>query len=310
MSDIDQAVDRLLRTAAMMGVPAPLNPARDAEIDAVRAAVAPLRVPDDLERLWRRLQEGPPQMVDRLDLMPVSQVLEFRGIHDWPKALLTMAYASHWFHFVELNDPDGTGGGTVWEGAYGDDDIKEVAPSLPDLIDAVAAAWEDGLAPPYEVGGFRVVNWDDEGWERRKAELWPDRRSVPARIVRWPARWLEIQGLDLGDARARGATTTIAALRELGDAWTDTATVSGSIRGLSGSMQGSGGSLDDGTGQLFVFVSPGADPFQLLQNGRLVELDLRPFGDGVEVGSGFRREGFEAVATAVRRDDVGPCWRR
>jgi hypothetical protein len=304
MTDIDVAIDRLLRAAAAMDIPGPLNPAGEAEVQAVRAAVAPLRVPDDLERLWRRLQEGPPQMIDRLDLMPVAQILAFRGMHDWPNALLTMAYASHWFHFVELHDPDGTGGGAVWEGAYGDDDIKEVAPSLADLIDAVATAWEDGLAPPYEIGGFRLPNWDDEAWERRKAELWPDRRSVAARIVRWPPRWLEIQGLDLADARARGATTTIAALRELGDAWTDTATVSGSIRGLSGSVQGSGGPLDDGTGRLFVFVPPSADRFQLLQNGRLVEMDLRPFGDGVEVGSGFLPSGFEAVATAVRRDDI------
>ena len=304
MTDIDSAIDRLLRAAAAMDIPAPLNPARDAEIEAVRAAVAPLRVPDDLERLWRRLQQGPPRIIDRADLMPVSSALKFRGDHDWPNVLLTIAYESHWFHLVELHDPDGTRGGRVWEAAYGDDDIKEVAPSLPGLIDAVAAAWEAGLARPYEVGGFQTVQWDDDAWERRKADLWPDRRSVPAQIIRWTPRWLRIQGLDLTDARSRGATTTIAALRELGDAWTNPATISGSIRGLTGSIEGSGGPLEDGTGRLIVFVPPGADPFGLLQNGTQIEVDIRPFDDGVVVGPAFDRSGFEAVATAVRRDDV------
>ena len=106
MTDIDAAIDRLLLAAAALDLPAPLNPAGEAELDALRAAVAPLRLPDDLVRLWRRLQGGPPMMIDRLDLMPVSQAIEFRAIHDWPKALLTMAYESQWSRFVELDDAE------------------------------------------------------------------------------------------------------------------------------------------------------------------------------------------------------------
>ena len=79
MTDIDAAIDRLLLAAAALDLPAPLNPAGETELDALRAAVAPLRLPDDLVRLWRRLQGGPPGMIDRLDLMPVSQAIEFRG---------------------------------------------------------------------------------------------------------------------------------------------------------------------------------------------------------------------------------------
>ena len=303
MTDIDSAIDRLLLVAAALDLPAPLNPAGEAELDALRAAVAPLRLPDDLVRLWRRLQGGPPGMIDRLDLMPVSQAIEFRAIHDGPNALLTMAYESQWSRFVELDDPNGAGGGAVWEGDVGDFDLREVAPSLADLVDAVATAMELGIARPYEVGGFRILQWDDAAWDRLKAERWPERRVVSALTARWPPRWLELQGLDPGDARPRGATTTIAALRELGSGWTDTATISGTIRGLSGSAEGSGGPLDDGTGRLFVFVPPGADPFRLLQNGTPLELDVRPFDDGVDVGSSFDRSAFEAVATAVRRED-------
>ena len=100
-------------------------------------------------------------MIDRLDLMPVSQAIEFRGIHDGPNALLTMAYESQWSRFVELDDANGAGGGAVWEGDVGDFDLREVAPSLADLVDAVATAMELGIARPYEVGGFRSLQWDD-----------------------------------------------------------------------------------------------------------------------------------------------------
>ena len=121
--------------------------------------------------------------------------------------------------------------------------------------------------------------------------------------TRWPPRWLEIQGLRPQDAVAHGPTSTIAALRELGDAWTDTVTIGGTIRGLTGSAEGSGGPLDDGTGRLFVFVPPGADPFRLLQNGTPLEIDVRPFGVDDDVGPTFDPSGFEAVATAVRREE-------
>ena len=301
--DIDAAIDRLLEIAAALDLHAPLNPAAEAELDALRAGAAPLRLPDDLVRLWRRLQGGPPGMIDRLDLMPVSQAVEFRAITDGPRALLTVAFESQWSRFVELDDPNGAGGSAVWEGDVGDFDLREVAPSLADLVDAVATAMELGIARPYEVGGFRILQWDDAAWDRLKAERWPERRVVSAVTARWPPRWLELQGLDPGDARPRGATTTIAELRELGNGWTDTATISGTIRGLSGSAEGSGGPLDDGTGRLSVFVPPGADPFRLLQNGTPLELDVRPFDEGVDVGSSFDRSAFEAVATAVRRED-------
>ncbi len=242
-------------------------------------------------------------MIDRLDLMPVSQAIEFRAIQDAPSALLTVAYESQWSRVVELDDRDGTGGGAVWEGDVGDFELREVAPSLAQLVDAVATAMEQGIARPYEIGGFRVLQWDDEAWDRMRAERWPNRRTVSVRITRWLPRWLEIEGLDPSEALPRGATTTSAALREMGTAWTDTATISGSIRGLVGTAEGGGGPLDDGTGRLFVFVPRTADTFQLLQNGTPLELDVRPFDDGVEVGSTFDRSVFEAVATAVRREE-------
>ena len=116
MTDVDSAIDRLLLAAAALDLPAPLNPVGEAQLDALRAAVAPLRLPHELVRLWRRLQGGPPGMIDRLDLMPVSQAIDFRAITDGPRALLTIAFESQWSRFVELDDPNGVGGGVVWGG--------------------------------------------------------------------------------------------------------------------------------------------------------------------------------------------------
>ena len=300
--DIDAAIDRLLAVAARLDLPAAKNLADEPAIDALRAAVAPLRLPDDLVRLWRRDQGGPPGMIDRLDLMPVSQAIEFRGIHDGPMALLTIAYESQWSRFLELDDADGLGGGSVWEGDVGDFDWREVAPSLADLVDSVATAMELGIARPRDIGGFRILDWDEDAWGRLKAERWPDRRRVSVRPTGWLPRWLEVQGLDPRDAVPRGATTTIAQVLELGDAWTDAATISGRITSLAGTPEAFAGALEDETGRLLVFVPRTADGFGLFQNGATVELEVRPFDGRVDVGAVFDPSGFDAVATAVRSE--------
>ena len=160
MTDIDAAIDRLLLAAAALDLPAPLNPAGEAELDALRAAVAPLRLPDDLVRLWRRLQGGPPGMIDRLDLMPVSQAIEFRGIHDGPRALLTIAFESQWSRFWSSTSRRGRRRRRLG-GRCRRFRLREVAPSLADLVDSVATAMELGIARPHEVGGFRILDWDE-----------------------------------------------------------------------------------------------------------------------------------------------------
>ena len=74
--------------------------------------------------------------------------------------------------------PNGAGGGAVWEGDVGDFDLREVAPSLADLVDAVATAMELGIARALR--GGRVPH---PGMGRRrpgiglKAERWPERRT-------------------------------------------------------------------------------------------------------------------------------------
>ena len=215
-----------------------------------------------------------------------------------------MAYESQWSRFVELDAPNGAGGGAVWEGDVGDFDLHEVAPSLADLIDAVATAMEIGIARPHDIrrlpdpglgraGLGSIENGSLAGSANRQRPCHP----VAAALARDPGA-------------GSGATRSRAVPRRRSPRSASSATAgrtrrrsAGRSGGCTGSAEGSGGPLDDGTGRLFVFVPPGADPFRLLQNGTPLELDVRPFDDGVDVGSSFDRSAFEAVATAVRRDE-------
>jgi len=303
--DIDEPVDRILRVAASLDLPPTANPATDAEIESLRALVAPLRLPEEVERLYRRFQDGPPSMIDGLDAMlPIATSIEFRRDHDWPHALLSVAYESHQFRFVELHGPDGSGGGTIWSSAYADEHIVEVAPSLSALLEVVAEAWERGVATPYtQADGYRSIEWDFDAWESLKAERLPKPRRVSVRPTRWLPRWLEIEGLDPRDAIPRGATSTVAAVLGQGRAWTDVVTLVGTIRNLVGTGVASSAVLDDGTGELVVLVPRAIDPFRLFRVGGPIALDVRPLTDPGEVPTLFEASAFEAIATAVRRDD-------
>lgn len=307
MDDLDGAVDRILHAAALVDLPAPANPATDADIDALRAAVAPLLVPDELVRLYLRFQEGPPSLIDGYDLLSTENVIEQRQFQlenpDWPRALLPICYESHQFRLLELHDPDGTGGGAVWDAAYADDDLREVAPSLTALLGAAAVGWESGVASPYEYGGYRSVTWDFEAWLAIKARLLPAVRTVGAWPTRWLPRWLAIEGLDPHDAVPRGATATVASLRDdAAPTWTGERTLAGAVTSLMGSGEASSIVLDDGTGELLVYVPRSADPFRLLRVRSPLELDVVSAGDRAYAAP-FAGP-FEAVATAVRRDET------
>lgn len=303
MADVDSSIDRILTMAAAAGMAASANPASDDDIAALRSAVSPLRLPEDLERLYRRFQDGPPGLIDGLDLLPISEAIEFREAPEWPKALLTIAYASHWFRLVELHGPEGTGGGAVWEVAFTDLDLREVAPSLADLLDAVATAWERGIPTPFDHDNFRTVEWDPDVWDPVKAELLPKGRVVSVRPTHWLPRWLEFEGLNPRDSVPHGATSTVAALLAAPEAWTETAIVSGRVTSIIGTAFATSAVLDDGTGELVVYVPRAADPFRLLRVRSLLELDVSQFPVDGQIVAPFDAAAFQALATAVRRDE-------
>ena len=92
--------------------------------------------------------------------------------------------------------PNGAGGGAVWEGDVGDFDLREVAPSLADLVDAVATAMERGSRGPTRIGGFRDPGLGRAGLGSIEGRTLAGSANRQRPVARWPPRWLEIQGLD------------------------------------------------------------------------------------------------------------------
>ena len=165
MTDIDAAIDRLLLAAAALDLPAPLNPAGEAELEALRAAVG-AAPPAGRPRAPVAATPGQPPPDDDRPARPDAGLTGHRVPRQpgtgrrrssrWPTSRSGLAV-------IELDAPNGTGGGSVWEGDVGDFDLHEVAPSLADLIDAVATAMEIGIARPRDIGGFRILDWDEPG---------------------------------------------------------------------------------------------------------------------------------------------------
>lgn len=306
---IDDAIERLLAALARAGVPPPTDPITDADLATVTEALRPFRIPLDLVATWRRFQAGPGTTIEWAAWQPAVEGLRVRETDreipaDWPACLFALGTEGMTKTFVELDPPDGPpGGGAVWVGAYDDDELAPIAPSLADALFTAGEAWDRGILrweAPY-------ATMDDlRPWRSLVRELYPDLPS-PASVwqpLTWPAHWQAASGIDPADAVPRGATATLAALREqMSTGGTATATVQGRIVSLAGTNQASLITLDDGTAQLEVWVPRDADRFGSGGMGSRVELD-------VETTSGRSRRGeidaeHAAVSAAALGGDMG-----
>lgn len=215
------------------------------------------------------------------------------------RALLVIGSGGPAGCFLELDDPDGTGGGALLTREELAPEMHEAAPSLSALLDATAAAWEQGIVRLSEEHPFPWAAWDEEAWDRLKAELLPVGRVAGSRPAGWLPPWLAAEGLTTGDVAPHGPTVTIRDLNERETRWTGTETVRGRVRSMVSAMS-SGPVIDDGTGEMVVYVPHEADRFRLLTWGKDTELDVRSFPTGMEVEPPFDPDAFDALAVAVR----------
>ncbi len=299
MTDIDAAIERLLRAIDRAGAPAPSNPASDADLEALRAMVAPLRVPDDLERLWRRFQDAPSQIIDTLELQPVDLTIDFAPYTNQSRALLLIASGGDRHRYVELHGAGDIDGGAVWAGGTFEPELRELAPSVAVLIDVTAVAWERGIVRPIGVVDVPRVKWDEEAWDRLKAELLPAGRVAGARPSGWLPRWLAVEGLDPRDVMPKGPTASIGTLLAQGRMVAQPATIRGRIISLA-TGEALAVTVDDGTGEVLVYVPREADRFGIIRIGETFELDVRQIPADLEVVPPFDAAQFDALATTVR----------
>lgn len=234
--DIDDAIDRLSAACESAGLPGIRPPfdrdAVEATIREIVAHIAPLRLPDELVRLWRRVDPRAFQEVASSGFLPVADSLERLrvpvGEGGLPRILLTFAYADASLA-VELDD--GTGrGGMVFEFDIVDFQFRARFHGVDAFLDQLAA-FVSAAASDQE------VDWDPRDWydaaRVRMAATEPDPRYLPLMrspqglewadstieidgydMGSWPRHWIQAESVDAAELQARGATTTIAALND------------------------------------------------------------------------------------------------
>ncbi|WP_456818642.1 hypothetical protein [Cellulomonas sp. URHB0016] len=264
---IDHALDRLETAYKKQGLP-PIRPAKDVDalLAEIRAEIAPLRLPQELERFWQRVDPasisvGPyPHPTDAAFALHCwkSHRDEFPGMT--PRLLFPVAYESHGFLFVELEDGRGSGG-TVFRWAYAGSPYYVLFPTLSALVDLLATMIELGEFVHHQLETHSWIEFDpDNRWDDalsvRLSAAQPLRhfghdRELDEDVLAWPEHWLLADGLTPETRRLRGATTTISELlRQAATGAVSEGTVRAVVTSLAGSGAGNRVAIDDGSGVL------------------------------------------------------------
>jgi hypothetical protein len=267
----DDAIDRLKAAIARAGmgpVHAP-GPEVEREIAEVAAAVAPLRLPDQLVALWRRVDAASLPCLQSPRVEPPALALQnWRDNVDagvTPRVMFPACYESHWFLMVELEDGHGHGG-AVFDWSFG--------ALAYELRHVDVDAWLNQEATVLELHqpGEDWVNYHEgDVWEqmcavRLAAHLpilgYGHQTAFVSEAEHWPQHWLTSNGITADNSAPRGATTTVAELLAAAAAGRE---VSGTIQALitTLAMNGEGQQItvDDGTGSLAVWCPRGLSPY-------------------------------------------------
>jgi len=269
---VDDAVRRLADTYRDAGL-APIPPA-PRDIDRVLAEIqheiAPLRLPDEVERFWRLVEPSAIQPAPFPQPCSAESTLGFwkqgrdEGWSPWPKLLFPVGIDG-WAHLVvELDDGSGASGALI-EGAFANFKYDVRFPDLLSYLDLWSTMIELEEFRRQEIDGRTVVLFDpDHRWEGAQAvrlsaaQPLPrlgNIREIPDDDPRdWPLHWRAANGLTSETQSPRGATTTVAQLlRDAATGQVATGTIRGTVTGLV--MGGGGTRVDvaDTTGTLDVW---------------------------------------------------------
>jgi hypothetical protein len=265
---IEDAVARLVAVYRDAGLP-PIRPAAqgiERVLTAIQGELAPFRLPEDIDRFWRLVDPATITVAPYPSLTTAEFALdswkshrdEFPGMT--PRLLFPVAYESHGFLFVELEDGRDRCG-TVLEWGYAGSPFYVRFPALSTYIDLLATMIELGEFARHEGDTHSWIEFDpDQRWADaqavRLAAAQPlpslgDAHEIDEDVRRWPQHWLASNGLTSEVRSPRGASTTVAELLRSAAAGSE---LSGTIRArvtrLAGSGAGCRVAVDDGTGLL------------------------------------------------------------
>ncbi len=265
---IDAKLAELGDALAAAGLPRPRPPRSPRALDELAAAIAPLRLPEDLRRFWEQVdvdslafERYPPIHSPDGSQCLWSQHRDSPGMV--PRVLLPLGYESHAFVLVELHGPDDGGGGSMFAWGYGDTAFHYVGDSIVNIIDQATVALRRGWLEHHEDGSVRILpNAQGTGFLNDRLSdaphpLFGDISSVPCDAQSWPSRWLTLSGIPLEHLTPAGADHTIAeALLALRRGQRN-ARVQGSVIRLGGTSDRVSVIVSDGTAEMQI-LCPGA----------------------------------------------------
>lgn len=279
---IQAAVERLQRALAAVQAPPLGRQTNPGALRDVAAAVAPLRLPVEVEQFWTLVHGYSstftcfphPRATDPDFALACWQ--DHRSQPGMtPDLLFPVCYESHAFLLAELEGPHGPGGACfTW--AYGDVPFVLVAADLTAYLEVAAQTLESRRVGPdrYDATAFPNAR-DDWFREALREELrraphptYGDAAEIGSDPASWPRHWLDSVGPAAKEQHARGVTTTIAALHAAGGASLSTGRVHAVVDELWWSADGIRATIDDGTGTIDVWCPAGVTMFGPACEGR------------------------------------------
>lgn len=177
-----------------------------------------------------------------------------------PRLLFPVAYESHGFLFVELEDGRGSGG-PVFRWAYAGSPYSLLFPTLSAFVDLLATMIELGEFVRHQLETHSYIEFDPDGrWEdalsARLSAAQPLHnfghvRQLDEDVLAWPEHWLLADALTPETRQLRGATTTISdLLQQAATGAVSEGTVRAVVTSLAASAAGRRVAIDDGSGVL------------------------------------------------------------
>ncbi|HEV7755198.1 MAG TPA: hypothetical protein VGO94_04995 [Mycobacteriales bacterium] len=265
---IDDSIDRLVRayTTAGLGRIRPPGRKMQATVAEIVAAVAPLRLPDELLRFWERVDPRTVTVGPYPSLASPDFALQTWRDHrdapgQVPRILFPVAYESHGFRLVELHGP-ATRGGACFGWGYTDAEFRLEFTSLTEYVDLLVTMIELGEFTTHRTLTRTRHEFDPDGrWgdavvvrlaARLPHPVYGNARAVDATATRWPEHWLAADGAE--DRTPRGATARITDLLAAAEAGNPArGTIRGRVVELAGTAKGVRVRVNDGTDVLDVW---------------------------------------------------------
>lgn len=254
----------------------------DEGVEQLRAALEPMRLPQQVEHLYRWRNGGDSGVFGGWRLRPVGELLEWRAFcleeMEEPPAWLQL-FDDQCLAFTSLDVPGQPASDTsVWYGHTHDASVNRLFDSIEALVDVCADALAAGQL--HDVDGRLVMDATDSVVGRQWDTL--RRRRGPGTFVypdppagtylsrfpdaAWPEPWLASLGRGTPELRPHEAMTTIAGL--LADAGRGSATglIEARLDRVLEMRLATYAISDDGSGQLMLEFPVGVTPFPLMRS--------------------------------------------